>query len=144
MGLVVFAGCLGGFLVLPWLRKRLLADPHRLGRWGQNKAEQFLKGQDLRTLARNFEGPSGEVDLIMGDRNGTIVFVEVKTRRNEAVMPALAAVNAEKRRHLKRTAKCFLRQFKLSGRPLRFDIVTVILGEKGKPQIRHYSNAFTA
>ena len=129
---------------MPWLRKRLLANPHRLGRWGQNKAEVFLKRQGLRTLARNFAGANGELDLVMGDRDGTIVFVEVKTRRDETFMPAVAAVNAKKRRHITRTAKCFLKQFKISDRPLRFDIITVVLGKKGKPQIQHYPNAFVA
>lgn len=127
---------------MPWLRKKLLADPHRLGRWGQKKAEKFLKRQRLRTLARNFAFSGGELDLVMGDRDGTIVFVEVKTRRDETFMPAVAAVNAKKRRHITRTAKCFLKQFKISDRPLRFDIVTVILGKKGKPKIQHYPNAF--
>ncbi len=129
---------------MPWVRRRLLADPKRLGRWGQNKAEAFLKRRRLRTLARNFAGTNGELDLVMGDWDGTIVFVEVKTRRDEKFMPALAAVNAEKRRHITRTAKCFLRQFKISNRPLRFDIVTVILGDRGKPKIQHYPNAFIA
>ena len=81
---------------MPWVRKKLLADPKRLGRWGQNKAEVFLKRRRLRTLARNFAGTNGELDLVMGDRDGTIVFVEVKTRRDEKFMPALAAVNAMK------------------------------------------------
>ena len=129
---------------MPWVRKKLLADPKQLGRWGQNAAEVFLKRQRLRTLARKFAFSGGELDLVMGDRDGTIVFVEVKTRRDEKFMPAAAAVNAKKRRHIIRTAKCFLKQFKISDRPLRFDIVTVILGDKGKPQIQHYPNAFVA
>ncbi len=131
-------------MLLPWVRKKLLADPHRLGRWGQNKAETFLKRRRLRTLARNFAFSGGELDLVMGDPDGTIVFVEVKTRRDETFMPAVAAVNAKKRRHMSRTAKCFLKQFKISDRSLRFDIVTVILGNRGKPQIQHYPNAFVA
>ncbi|MHC5121311.1 MAG: YraN family protein [Planctomycetota bacterium] len=80
----------------------------------------------------------------MGDTNGTIVFVEVKTRRDERFMPALAAVTAKKRRHIVRTAKCFLKQLKISDRPFRFDIVTVILGNGAKPKIHHYPNAFVA
>ena len=130
-------------MFLPWLRKKLLADPHRLGRWGQNKAETFLKrSRQLRTVARNFSFSGGELDLVMGDRDGTIVFIEVKTRRDETFMPALAAVNAQKRRHIIRTAKCFLKQLKISDRPFRFDIVTVILGDGVKPEIQHYPNAF--
>jgi putative endonuclease len=129
-------------MLLPWSRKKLLTDPHRLGRWGQNRAEAYLKQHRLRTLARNYTTTDGELDLIMGDTNGTIVFVEVKTRRDETFMPAVAAVNAKKRRHIVRTARRFLRQFGIPDRPSRFDVVSVILGETNKPSIYHYPNAF--
>ena len=131
-------------MLLPWVRKKLLADPHRLGRWGQDRAETFLKRRRLRTLARNFAFSGGELDLVMGQQDGTIVFVEVKTRRNEDFIPAVAAVNADKRKKIIRTAKCFLKQFKISNKALRFDIVTVILGNSGNPQIQHYPNAFVS
>jgi putative endonuclease len=129
-------------MLLPWVRKKLLSDPHRLGRWGQNRAEKYLRRCGLRIIARNYAYSGGELDLVMADRDGTMVFTEVKTRRNEDFYPAIAAVNQEKRRKITRTAKRFLRQFQVSGRPLRFDIITVILGNSGKPQIKHYPNAF--
>jgi putative endonuclease len=129
-------------MVLPWVRKKLLSDPHRLGRWGQNRAEKYLRRYGLRTIARNYAFSGGELDLVMAEKDGTIVFTEVKTRRNEDFFPAVAAVNQKKRQKITRTAKCFLRQFKISERPLRFDIITVVLGEKGNPEIEHYPNAF--
>ena len=129
-------------MLLPWARKKLLSDPHRLGRWGQNRAEKYLRRHGLRTITRNYAFSGGELDLVMAEKDGTIVFTEVKTRRNEDIYPAIAAVNQEKRSKIRRTAKCFLRQFKISGRPLRFDIITVVLGEKGDPEIQHYPNAF--
>ena len=132
-------------MFLPWVRKKLLADPHYLGRWGQRKAELFLKRQcQLRTITRNFSSTGGELDLIMADNSGTIIFVEVKTRRNEDFMPAAAAVNAEKRKNITYTAKYFLKKFDLLKKSIRFDIITVILGDKGKPTIQHYPNAFVA
>ena len=129
-------------MLLPWVRKKLLSDPHRLGRWGQNRAEKYLRGRGLRTIARNYGYSGGELDLVMADKDGTMVFTEVKTRRNEDFYPAVAAVNQEKQRKITRTAKRFLRQFNVSGRPLRFDIITVVLGDKGNPDIQHYPNAF--
>ena len=127
---------------MPWVRKKLLADPHRLGRWGQKRAEAFLKRQRLRTLARNFAFSGGELDLVMGDRDGTIVFIEVKTRRDETIAPAHAAVNRKKRHKMYRTARIFLKTYRVKDKPLRFDVVTVILGETWRPEIRHYENAF--
>lgn len=129
-------------LLLPWLRKRLLENPKRLGRWGQNRSQKYLTRRGFKTIARNYAFTGGELDLVMADANGTIVFVEVKTRRNEDFAPARAAVNTKKQQKMTRTAKRFLREFKISDRPLRFDIMTVILGDKGDPVIQHYANAF--
>jgi Holliday junction resolvase-like predicted endonuclease len=41
-----------------------------------------------------------------------------------------------------RTARHFLREYEIEGKPLRFDVIAVVLGEKGPPEIRHYENAF--
>ena len=129
-------------MILPWVRKRLLIDPKRLGRWGQSRSEKFLTRRGCKTIARNWSCPGGEIDLVMGEPNGGIVFVEVKTRRSEDFAPAKAAVNSRKQKKLIRTAKRFLKEFRISDRPLRFDIVTVILGPAGEPVIEHYPNVF--
>jgi putative endonuclease len=129
-------------LFLPWVRKRLLENPKRLGRWGQNASQKYLTRRGCRTIARNYAVRSGELDLVMADTDGTIVFVEVKTRRNEDFAPARSAVNYKKQQKMIQTAKCFLRKFKISDRPLRFDVMTVVLGPKGAPVIQHYPSAF--
>lgn len=124
-------------------RSRLLAERRRLWRWGEKRAEKFLNKKGLKTIARNFSCKTGELDLVMGaEDNGAIVFVEVKTRRNENFMEAQTAVTPAKRGRLIRTAKFFMKTYKTKDRPLRFDVVCVVLGEKGPPQIRHYKNAF--
>ena len=128
--------------MLSWGRKRLLADPKKLGRWGQKQAERYLRRKGCRTIARNYAFRGGEIDLVMADDGGAVAFVEVKTRRNEDYAPARAAVNNKKQQKLIRTAKRFLGQYKLSGRPLRFDVITVVLGEDGPPTICHYPGAF--
>lgn len=127
---------------LPWVRRWLLADIRRLGRWGQRRAERHLVRRHCRTIARNWAADCGEVDLVACDRDGTLVFVEVKTRRSEAFAPAIAAVNLKKQRKIARTAKRFLTHYQLSGRPLRFDVITVILPVQGPVEIRHYPAAF--
>lgn len=127
--------------MLLWGRQRLLDDPKRLGRWGQKQAERFLRRKGCDTLARNYASSDGEIDLVMADGEA-VVFVEVKTRRGEDFAPATSAVNYRKQQKLIRTAKRFLRQYRVSDRPLRFDVITVVLGEQGQPEIRHYPNAF--
>lgn len=126
----------------PIFRSRLLGDPKKLGRWGEKQSENFLRKKGFRLITRNFRCKPGEVDLIMSDDTGAIVFIEVKTRRSEAIVNAQDAVNAEKRRKLVYASKYFVRKYRVSGRPLRFDVMAVVLPEKGKVQIRHYRNAF--
>ena len=127
---------------LPGRRSRLLADPKRFGRWGEKRCERFLRRKGFKTIARNFCCKTGEIDIVMAQADGAIVFVEVKTRRDEDYAQAQDAVTHKKQLRLVRTAKNFIRTYKIKDRPLRFDVVAVILGRKGKPQIRHYENAF--
>lgn len=118
---------------------KLQADTKRLGRWGEKQAEKLLKAKGLKLLTRNFRCNTGEIDLIMADTYGTIVFVEVKTRANEDFTPAESAVNKTKRRRLFNAAKYFLITHNISDRDFRFDIVTVVLNPK---KIKHYPDAF--
>lgn len=128
--------------VLPFHRRRLLADPKKLGRWGEKRCEKHLKSKGYKTIARNYSCAYGEIDLIVADIEGGLVFVEVKTRRDETIAPAHAAVNRKKRQKMYRTARIFLKTYRVKDKPLRFDVVTVILGETWRPEICHYENAF--
>ena len=68
---------------------------HRVGELGEATAAQFYRDEGYRILARNVRYPVGELDVIARapDPNGTIVFIEVKTRTTldfgiaEAVTP---------------------------------------------------------
>ena len=123
-------------------RRKLLADRKRLGRWGEKQGENFLKSKGLKTLARNFSCKTGEIDLIMVDGDGSIVFVEVRTKADESFGPPEESITQPKRARLMRAARYFLAAHKIEDRPLRFDVVTVVLGQVGRPQIKHYQNAF--
>ena len=124
-------------------RRRLLSDRARLGRWGEKRCERFLRDKGLRTLARNYSCKLGELDLVMVAADGTMVVVEVRTRADESFGPAEATITPTKRQRLVRAARFFLTAERIEDRPLRFDVVTLILCRSGKAQIRHYENAFT-
>jgi putative endonuclease len=130
--------------MIGWLfsRLRFLADRESLGRWGERRCEKFLKGKGLRRLTRNFSCKAGEIDLVMVDTDGSIVFVEVRTRTDEKFGTAESSVTVAKRARMSRTAQYFLATHNIENRPFRFDVVTIVLGQKGRPQIRHYENAF--
>jgi len=123
-------------------KKKLLTDSSLLGRWGEKRTEKFLKRKGLHPLARNFSTKMGEIDLIMVDRGGAIVFIEVKCRANEDFTPAETLVTTDKQRKLNYTAQYFLRTYNIEDRPYRFDIVTVVLDSKCREHINHYPNAF--
>jgi putative endonuclease len=130
------------FLV-PGRRRRMLTDPKLLGRWGEKRSERFLKNKGLRTIARNYSCKTGEIDLVMASDDGAIIFVEVKSRRHEDFARAQDAVNYAKRIKLIRTARSFIKTYNIKDKPVRFDVVAVVLGREGSARIRHYRNAFT-
>jgi len=123
-------------------RRKLLADRKLLGRWGEKRCEKFLKRKGLKKLTRSFSCKTGEIDLVMVDTDGSIVFVEVKTRANESFVPAENVITPAKRNKLNKTARYFLAAHNIENRPFRFDVVTIVLGQTGREQIRHYENAF--
>ena len=123
-------------------KRKLLADIKLLGRWGEKRCRRFLERKGLKTLTRNFSCNAGEIDLIMVAPDRTIVFVEVRTRADETFGSAESSITFAKKAKLLRTARYFLTIHDIDDRPFRFDVVTIVLGQKGTPQIRHYQNAF--
>jgi putative endonuclease len=128
--------------ILLFGRRKLLSDPQRLGRWGEKRCEKYLKRKGLRKLTANFSCKTGEIDLVMVDTDGSIVFVEVRTRATEDFASAESSITFAKKSKSLRAARYFLATNNISDRPVRFDVVTIVLGRSGRPQIRHYENAF--
>ena len=122
-------------------RNRLLGDRARLGRWGERYCERYLKRKGLVCVARNFLCSTGELDIVMADGE-VIVFVEVKTRTSEEIIKAQEAVNWTKQKKIISASKIFVNKYNLRSRCVRFDVVAVVLGEEGEPEVRHYENAF--
>ena len=123
-------------------KRKLLSDPKNLGRWGEKRCEKFLKRKGLKTLTHNFSCKTGEIDLIMVAPDRTIVFVEVRTRSDETFGPPESSITPAKKNRLLRTARYFLAVHNIENRPFRFDVVTIVLGPKGRPELNHYKNAF--
>lgn len=97
---------------------------------GEARALAHLQRQGLVLVERNYRvgggprRPAGEIDLIVRDRDGTLVFVEVRARRSSAHGGAAATVDAAKQRRLVRAAQHYLQRF--SSLPAcRFDVVAI-------------------
>jgi len=112
------------------------------GRQGELAASRYLEALGCRILARGFRTRGGEIDLVVEDK-GTLVFVEVKTRRRLTVDDGCGAVNRAKQRRLAHAAGLFLARRRLADRPCRFDVILVAPG-RGEWAIRHLRDAFSA
>ena len=77
------------------------------GALAEEAAAEFLKGRGLRLLERNYSCRFGEIDLIMRD-GGTLVFVEVRYRRNKAFGGAIESITGAKREKLLRAARHYM------------------------------------
>ncbi|MFA6930704.1 MAG: YraN family protein, partial [Lentisphaeria bacterium] len=82
-----------------------------------------------------------EIDIVVRE-DGVLCFVEVKTRHYKPGIRPAEAVNAEKRHHILRGARRYLREIGSPEVAIRFDIVEVITGKRGIREIRHGKNAF--
>lgn len=105
-------------------------DTKTRGDAAEDAALAYLQGAGLRLLERNYRvgaGPSrraGEVDLIMADRDGTLVFVEVRARAHDSHGGAAASVTARKQQRLIYAAQHYLQRH-ASPPPCRFDVVAI-------------------
>jgi putative endonuclease len=117
-----------------------MSDPrHELGQRGEALAERFLRGRGLKTVARNFATPAGELDRVMRDGD-TIVFVEVKTRCDRRLCDPEESVRSAKLTRMTRAANWFLSQRRWSDRACRFDVVSIVLPPQGEPEIEHFED----
>ena len=100
------------------------------GKEGERAAAELLKAQGYRILARNYRTRWGEIDLIAEDGR-TLVFVEVKARRDDRFGGPGAAITPAKQARIARLAQQYLAWRRLGDRLCRFDVV-MILGDDPK------------
>ena len=97
------------------------------GQAGEDRALAHLTAAGLALVERNYRTPGrggGEIDLILRERDGTLVFVEVRARAGAAHGGALASVGAVKQRRLVRAAQHYLLRWPAPP-PCRFDAVLI-------------------
>jgi len=97
---------------------------------GEARAWLHLQRQGLTLVQRNYRvarGPrsrGGEIDLVVRERDGTLVFVEVRSRAGCSHGGAAASVGWTKQRSLVLAAQHYLRRF-AAPPPCRFDVVAI-------------------
>lgn len=118
-----------------------MALKDELGRRGEECAAQFLAGVGYRVIARNWRCGQGEVDLIV-ERDGEVVFVEVKTRSNKNFGHPFEAITALKLARLRRLAAAWCDQTDARPRRIRIDAIAVIAESGAEPVIEHLEGVF--
>ncbi len=120
----------------------------QLGDVAESLALAHLVKAGLRCIEANYRTPGrggGEVDLIMRDKDGTLVFVEVRHRTGALHGGAAASISVVKQKRIIFAARHFLMRF-ASLPPCRFDVVTVQgrMDEPGTAVIGWLRGAFDA
>ena len=87
------------------------------------RALTFLEQQGLTLIEKNFRCRAGEIDLIMRDVQ-TLVFIEVRSRKNQQFGGAAASVGPVKQQRLWRSASLYLLKFPKPP-ACRFDLVAI-------------------
>ena len=119
-----------------------MAEHLKTGARGEQLAARYLRDHGYEICTANFSTPKGETDIIAMDKDGTVCFVEVKTRAPGGMLPPAEAVDYEKQKRLINNAAAFISMTKMTGRKTRFDIIEVILHDLFEHEINHIKDAF--
>jgi len=110
------------------------------GALAEQWAAHYLQKQGLKLIEQNYRGRFGEIDLIMQDGD-TLVFVEVRLRRNDDFGGAAASIDIRKQQRLVRTSQQYLSSLAIIP-ACRFD--AVLLGDAQGKNAQWLKNAFDA
>jgi putative endonuclease len=93
----------------------------------EDRAMTYLQDKGLQLVQRNYRTPGrggGEIDLIMRDADGTLVFVEVRQRRSQVHGGAASSVTPTKQKRIIFAARSYIAQL-AKWPPCRFDVVAL-------------------
>lgn len=106
------------------------------GKKSETKAVLFLKKHGYKILETNFKNKIGEIDII-AEKDGVIVFIEVKNRSTYRFGRPIEAVDFRKQNKIKKVAEIYLMIKNKYYNDVRFDVVEV-----SNDNLEHIENAF--
>ena len=102
-----------------------------LGDFGERVAARHLEAKGYRIRERNYRTREGEVDII-AERGGTLIFVEVRARRGDALGTAAESVTAAKARRIVAAAEAYLQANEDCPADQRIDVIALSLTPDGR------------
>ena len=112
-----------------------------LGAAGERLAADHLLSHGYRILERRYRTRYGEVDLI-ASIGGTLVFLEVKTRRGVRFGSPVESVSRRKRERMARAAAHYLASDRRPESTVRFDVIGILWPDDGRVALDHIEDAF--
>jgi putative endonuclease len=113
-----------------------------LGKWGEEKATDYLISLGYVLLDRNVRLKKNEIDIVAIDQVlDEVVIVEVKTRQTAEIGPPWKAVTRAKQRQVIQVANWFVKEGQLN-KDIRFDIISIVHNSY-RTEIEHIRNAFS-
>ncbi len=97
----------------------------------------YLKTQGLKLIETNFQCRHGEIDIIMLDKR-TLVFVEVRFRKNDHFGGGLESITTSKQNKLRKTAELYLQKHS-QYENARFDVVSMSKNNQNNSQTQPYT-----
>jgi len=116
-----------------------MSHHNELGKKGELMAIKYLKDRGYKILEVNWRDKHKEIDIIARDKN-QIVFIEVKTRRNDYFGAPEEAVDMRKQKFLVDAAEEYINNKNID-LDARFDIISILM-DRENPNIKHIKEAF--
>lgn len=114
-------------------------DHLETGQLGEKLARKLLEKKGYKIVEQNYKTRYAEIDLI-GIKKGVLVFVEVRTKRDEEFGAPEETINYFKRQKVLWNAQSYMAYKNWNG-PCRIDAICIVLGDSDKPRrIDHYEN----
>lgn len=113
----------------------------KIGKLGEEIGVTYLNKIGYKIIETNYRCPLGEIDVITKYK-GFIVFVEIKSRLQNAYGLPEEAVDWVKQRKIVKVAKWYLKQKRLSDARCRFDVLAVSIAQGKEAEFRLIENAF--
>ena len=112
------------------------------GKAAEDAAALYIQQQGWQLVERNWNCRSGELDVI-ATWGETVLFVEVRSRSGSGFGLPAESVDARKIHKVRRTAEIYLQRAGWSDRPIRFDVIAVMLGRNLEIRsLEHIEEAF--
>ena len=118
----------------------MLSTSQAFGQLAENLAEQLLRKKGYRIVEKNLRLAGGELDLI-AEKQGTLVFIEVKARRGDQFGGARYAISTRKKQQIIKLAQYYLSKHEFINTQSRFDAI-LVEGTHEHPHVTHIEHAF--